>query len=402
MLDVFVQCTKCGQSYSKSDILTVCSRCGGALFYRFNLEEISERFPRRIFEEREDTFWKFSEFLPLSSKENIVSLGEPYTPILSLSKGHQICLKNIFVKDDGRLPTGTFKSRGIAVAVSALKEKGVSQVSIPSAGNAAAALTAYGTKAGMEVHAFMPVDVPENILKECIFGGAVVYLVNGLITEAAEIAKKLGKEKGWFDVSTNKQPYRFEGYKAGAFEIAEQLNWDLPEVILFPTGGGEGIIGLWKGFKELVDLHWTRKMPRLVVVQSSGCAPIVEAFERKQTEVKDRWKNPETIADGLRVPMPFASYLILQALKETKGLAVAVDADEIISSIKIFLKEGIYAGPEASTPMAALKKLSRQGSFNADDRILLYITGTAMKSFELLEIEKEKLPVLTKESAISN
>ena len=372
----------------------MCDCCGGALFYRYDLALVSERVSKGDLKERKNSFWKFVEVLPFSSPERIVSLGEPYTPVIPFSKAIELPLDDVYVKDDGRLPTGTFKARGMAVAVSVLKEHGVKSVAIPSAGNAAAALTAYGTKARMDIYAFMPKDVPENILKECVFGGASVFLVDGLISDAAQVAKKLGEKHGWFDISTNKQPYRFEGYKVIAFELAEQFDWSLPDVILFPTGGGEGVIGLWKGFKELMDLDWIDRIPRLVVVQSSGCAPIVEAFERESSEVKEPWKDPETIAAGLRVPKPYASYLILRAIKETNGLAVAVDDGEILSSMKMFLHRGVYAGPEASSTLAALMKLADQSLLNKDDKTLLYITGTAMKSLDLLEVDINKMSVL--------
>jgi threonine synthase len=392
-----VECTKCSKSFSARNVLTVCDRCGGALFYRYDLALVSETVSKGDLKERDDSFWKFKEVLPFSSPESIVSLGEPYTPIIPFSKAIKVPLDDVYLKDDGRLPTGTFKARGMAVAVSVLKELGVKSVAVPSAGNAAAALAAYGPKAGMEVYTFMPKDVPKNTLKECAFGGASIFLVNGVISDAAQIAKKLGEKHGWYDISTNKQPYRFEGYKAIAFELAEQFSWSLPDVILFPTGGGEGVIGLWKGFKELMDLDWIDRIPRLVVVQSSGCAPIVKAFERGSNEVTEAWKDPETIAAGLRVPKPYASYLILRAIKETNGLAVAVDDREILSSMKMFLHRGVYAGPEASATLAALTKLVDQSLLNREDKTLLYITGTAMKSLDLLDVDLNQLSVVGSE-----
>jgi threonine synthase len=348
-------------------------------------------------ENREDTFWKFIELLPLSSPNNIVSLGEPYTPVLQFQRDNSEGA-NVFLKDDGRLPTGTFKARGMAVAVSKLKELKVSRVALPSAGNAAAALAAYGAKAGMEVYVFMPKDAPESNVKECVWMGAKVYLVDGLINDAAEMVKKIGKDYGWLDVSTNKQPYRYEGYKAIAFEIAEQFKWDLPDNIIFPTGGGEGIIGLWKGFKDLIELGWTEKIPRLIIVQSSSCAPLVKAYNSGEEEVKEAWEKAETIAAGLRVPRPYASYLVLRALRETKGMAVAVDDTEIVSSMKTFLKNGVYACPEASATLAALNELKNEGAIDKDEGILLYLTGNAMKYFDFMKIKENEIPILTKEA----
>jgi len=365
---------------------------------RYDLARVAGKVSRSCLGRREDSFWKFKELLPLTSPKSIISLGEPYTPLLPIPEEFTTGLKNVYIKDDGRLPTGTFKARGMAVLVSKLKEFGLRCAALPSAGNAAAAVAAYAAKAGIEVYAFMPKDTPEGNLKECVFMGANAYLVDGLINDAAEIAERLKEKYGWFDVSTNKQPYRFEGYKAMAFELAEQFNWDLPDSIFFPTGGGEGIIGLWKGFKDLIELGWTEKTPQLIVVQSTGCAPLVKAYDEKEPEVKEAWKNPETIAAGLRVPRPYASYLVLQAVRETKGMAIAVDDDDIISSMKTLFKMGIYACPEAASSLAALNKLGNEGTMDSDKKTLLYLTGTAMKYFEVLEMKRERIPVLRKDA----
>ena len=394
MYAVGVECSRCGRTYSPDVLLTVCGECGGALLFRYDLARFADEFSLKDAERREDTFWKFIELLPLSSPKSVISLGEPYTPLLKLPEDFSKPFRNLYVKDDGRLPTGTFKARGMSVAVSKLKELGVKRVAIPSAGNAAAALSAYGMKAGIEVYAFMPRDVPENILKECAFLGAKVYLVDGLINDAAAIVGRLSKKYSWFDVSTNKQPYRFEGYKAMAFELTEQFHWDPPDLIFFPTGGGEGVIGLWKGFKELTELGWVDKTPRLVVVQSSGCAPFVEAYKRGETEIKEPWENAETIAAGLRVPKPYASYLTLKAVEETSGMAVAVDDEEILSSMKSLFRLGIYACPEAAATLAALNKVYEEGELDGDEKTLLYLTGNAMKYFDILEMEKKVLPIL--------
>jgi len=397
MFNIAAKCSKCGEIFPHDKALSVCTRCGGALLFQYDLDRVAETVSKSVLEKREKTFWKFIELLPLTSSENIVSLGEPYTPVLQFSRNCGVASKNVYVKDDGRLPTGTFKARGMAVAVSKLKELGVERVAIPSAGNAAAALTAYGAKAGMEVYVFMPKDVPETILKECVYMGAKVYLVEGLINDAAEIVRKLKENRGWFDVSTNKQPYRFEGCKTMAFEIAEQFKWDLPDNILFPTGGGEGVIGLWRGFTELIELGWTEKIPHLIIVQSSGCAPLVKACKEKEHEVKAAWENAETIATGLEVPHPYASYLILQAIKETKGMAVEVDDKEIISSMKAFFKMGIYACPEAASTLAALKSLEDEAVFDPDERTLLYLTGNAMKYFDVMQLGSNDFHVLDKD-----
>ncbi len=388
---ISVECSKCGQHIprSKQVFLTVCQKCQGALLLQYDLKQISDSTPRSVFEERNDTFWKFIEFLPIQS-ENIISLGEPYTPILQLPTSYRESFGKVYIKDDGRLPTGTFKARGMAVVVSKLKELGLKKdVAIPSAGNAASALAAYASPIGLNVFAFMPRDVPESNLKECIYLGAKVRLVDGLISNAAESLRKYQQKHDCVDVSTNKQPYRFEGYKVSAFELAEQFDWDLPDNIFFPTGGGEGVIGLWKGFKELSELGWIERVPHLVVVQSSGCAPLVEAYEKKQNEVEKPWKNPETIAAGLRVPYPYASYLVLRAIKETKGKAIAVKDDDIIQSMKDLFRVGVYACPEAASTLAALTKLKDEGHYDPEEKTLLYITGTAMKYFHIMKMKND-------------
>ena len=388
------ECTKCGEEFPSDKILTVCTKCGGALLFRYDLDSVARDISRNIVEARDDTFWKFIELLPLSSVEGIVSLGEPYTPIVRLPQSLSGTLRNVHVKDDGRLPTGTFKARGMAVAVSKLKELHVKRIAVPSAGNAASALAAYGAAADIEVFAFMPKDAPDFILKECLSLGAKTYFVDGLINDAGDIVRRLESKYDWFNLSTNKQPYRVEGYKAIAFEIAEQFDWNPPDTIIFPTGGGEGIIGLWKGFKELNQLGWVQKTPRLIIVQSVGCAPLVEAFNNNEPEVRKPWEKAETIAAGLRVPYPFASYLIFRAMKETEGKAMDVEDREILSSMKALIAKGIYACPEAAATLAALKKLESQGQLAPEETILLYLTGTAMKHFEMIEIRREKVPVL--------
>jgi len=396
MRQIFAECSKCGEIFPADSVLTVCTKCGGALLFQYDLARVAEKVSKSVLKKREDTFWKFMEFLPFSSSENMVSLGEPYTPILRFSTSGGSNSKNVFVKDDGRLPTGTFKARGMAVAVSKLKELGVKHVAIPSAGNAAAALAAYSAKAEMEVYVFLPKEVPESNLKECVYMGAKTYIVDGLTNDAAEVVKRLSENYGWYNISTNKQPYRFEGYKAMAFEIAEQFNWNLPDNIIFPTGGGEGVIGLWKGFKELTEIGWTEKIPRLIIVQSSGCAPLVKAYNEKEPEVKEAWKNAKTIATGLEVPYPYASYLVLRTVKETKGIGVAVDDGEIISSMKTFMKTGLYACPEASSTLAALNKLQNEGAIDPNEKTLLYLTGSAMKYYDVMELKRNEILMLNR------
>jgi threonine synthase len=394
MVNGAVKCSRCGWTVQGDErVLTTCEKCGGALLFRIDLDEMGRRVSREALGARKDTFWKFGDFLPLSSRANIVSLGEPYTPLLRIHTRRDKLYEKVFLKDEGRLPTGTFKARGMAVAVSLLKELGVGHVAIPSAGNAASALAAYGARAGMKVSTFMPKDTPKGIVTECICMGADVFFVDGSISDAAKALKT--QKRDWVDVSTNRQPYRFEGYKIAAFEVAEQFNWDLPDQILLPTGGGEGVIGFWKGFNELASLGWIDKVPRLSIVQSSGCSPLVEAYKKGQSEVIEAWRDPATIASGLRVPFPFASYLVLRAVKETKGLAIAVDDAAIISSIKALYRMGVFACPEAASTFAALKLMHSENPPASDERTLLYFTGTAMKYPDAVQIDKTRIQTLT-------
>jgi threonine synthase len=388
------ECSRCGEDFSPDRVLTICTKCGGALLFRYDLDRLAVSTSRDVLDRRDDTLWKFIDVLPISSVGSIVSLGEPYTPVFRLPQGIGTALDNVYVKDDGRLPTGTFKARGMAVAVSKLNELHVRRIAIPSAGNAASALAAYSALAGLEVYVFMPKEVPELILKECLSLGAKTYLVDGSINDASEIVKKLEPKYGWFNLSTNKQPYRVEGYKAIAFEIAEQFGWEPPDCIVFPTGGGEGVIGLWKGFNELAQLGWTENIPRLIIVQAAGCAPLVKAFNNNETEVKEPWKKPKTVAIGLKVPYPYASYLILRALRETKGIATAVEDVDITSSMNALLRRGIYACPEAAATLAGLEKLENQHALDPEETVLLYLTGNATKYFDVMKTGRQLVPLL--------
>ncbi|RLE52446.1 MAG: threonine synthase [Candidatus Methanomethylicota archaeon] len=400
VITMYVKCSLCGELYSYNIPLNTCNKCGGVLLFKYDYNQDLSFADKKLFENRPRTFWKFFDFLPLSSAVNVTSIGELFTPLMRLPDINSINLKNIYIKDDSRLPTGTFKARGMSIAVSCLKELGVKRVAIPSAGNAAAALAAYGARAGMEVYTFIPKDAPLSTLKECIAFGAKVYLIDGLIGDAASIVSRLREKYGWFDLSTNKQPYRFEGYKLMAFEIAEQFDWHPPDVIVFPTGGGEGVIGLWKGFNELVELGWINEseVPRLIIVQSTGCAPLVKAFREGKSEVEEPWPNARTIAAGLRVPKPFGSYLVLRAVRETDGYAVAVSDEEILSSMRTLAHKGLFVCPEAAATHAALPHLRDEGVVDRSDRILLYLTGSGLKYLDLIEIGFSQIPVLGKDA----
>ena len=324
---------------------------------------------------RAKSLWRYEEALPVLDRSHVVSLGEGCTPIVRLSNG-------LLLKDDGLIPTGTFKARGMAVAVSKAKELGLKKLVVPSAGNAGAALACYAARAGLSAKVFMPVETPESIVRECTAYGAEVVQVKGNIGDAAA-KMKLGM-KGYFDMSTLKEPYRLEGKKTMGYEIAEQTNLELPDAIVYPTGGGTGLIGMWKAFEEMEELGWIGpERPKMFSVQSEACAPIVDAFS-SGAEVPDKdYPDGVTAAIGLRVPRPFAGKQILSVLRESKGGAVAVPEKEILSAMRSLAHEGVFACPEGSATLAGYRMLVEEDALNADERCLLYNTGTGMKYLDL-------------------
>jgi threonine synthase len=331
--------------------------------------------------------WRWFELLPVTDASNVVTLGEGSTPLLPAARlASELGVRQLYVKEEGLNPTGSFKARGISAAVSKAKELGVQRVAIPSAGNAAGALAAYGARAGMEVWAFMPEDTPETIKREAFVYGANVNLVRGLINDAGRIVRENTEAFGWFDVSTLKEPYRAEGKKTMGLELAEQLDWNLPDALIYPTGGGTGIVGMWKAFDELEALGWIdSKRPRMISVQAEGCAPIVRAFqEGKRTA--ETWTNATTIAPGIRVPAAVADYLILDAVNDSGGTAVAVSDEEILASMSQMARlEGIFAAPEGAATLAGYKKLLSSGVLKPDESVVLFNTGTGLKTPELVE-----------------
>lgn len=335
---------------------------------------------------RTRSMWSFSELLPVLNPENVISLGEGFTPLLRANKlGQALGVKNLYIKDEGLNPTGTFKARGISAAISKASELGIRRFSLPSAGNAAGATAAYAARGGLEAHVFMPQDAPEANQKECIVMGSQLTLVDGHIGDAGRLSQKMAATEALFDLSTLKEPYRAEGKKTMGLEIAMQLGWRMPEAIIYPTGGGTGIIGMWKGFHELLKLGWSEgPLPKLIAVQAEGCQPIVKAFHQGAAKA-DPWPNPNTIADGLRVPHPFADYLILQAIRETGGTAVAVADHDMIESMKeISKQEGVFPCPEGAATLAALKRLLRDGFLSTDETIVLLNTGSGYKYLDLV------------------
>lgn len=384
-----LECTHCRSRFSADELHTVCPNCGKVLFARYDLDKARKSFSKRDLPNREWTMWRWRELLPVRDESHIVTLGEGMTPLLrGRGLGGRHGFDNLFIKREGLNPTGSFKARGLATAVLRAKELGVKTIALPSAGNAAGAAAAYGAAAGIETFVFMPEDAPEINKIESYVCGAHVYLVKGLIGDAGRIVSKLGRERRWFDVSTLKEPYRVEGKKTMGLELAEQFDWQLPDAVIYPTGGGTGIIGMWKAFDELEQLGWiSSRRPKMISVQAAGCAPIVKAFKEEEATAVP-WKNAETIAAGLRVPHPFADYLILRSIRESKGTAVAVSDDEILEALKGWAKlEGMFVSPESAATYAAFKRLAGSGFLKPEDRIVLFDTGAGLKYPSLIRAE---------------
>ena len=331
-----------------------------------------------------DSLWRYAPLLPLQDPANRVTFDEGWTPLLPAPRlGHQIGCSRLLVKDESTNPTGTFKARGMTAAVSMAKELGVKRLAAPSAGNAASALAAYAARAGLEAHLFMPRDVPRANAIECDSMGARVTLVDGLISDCGRIVAQRREAEGWFDVSTLKEPYRVEGKKTMGLELAEQLGWRLPDAIFYPTGGGVGLIGMWKAFNELEQLGWIGPArPKMVAVQASGCAPIVRAWETGDTE-SQFWEKASTVASGLRVPKAIGDFLVLAAIRESGGTAVAIEDDEMLAAGQLLAEtEGIFAAPEGAACVAAARRLVLDGFLASDDELVIYNTGTGLKYLE--------------------
>ncbi len=376
-------CSACG-GIKESDRLYNLCECGKPLLVAYDLQECSKVLTKDMLRSRPETLWRYAEVLPLRDIQNRVSLGEGFTPLVHSRKlGEAYGLPALYIKDESLNPTQSFKARGMTMAVSMAKELGVTKVAVPSAGNAGGALAAYAALAGMEAHIFVPQDTPRACVIECRALGAHVTLVDGLITDCGKIVAERKDAEGWFDVSTLKEPYRIEGKKTMGYEIAEQLNWELPDVILYPTGGGTGLIGMWKAFDEMEEMGWIGShRPRMVSVQSEGCAPIVGAFHGglDHGAVID---NPHTVASGLRVPLAVGDFIMLDILRKSGGTAVSVsDEDLVAGAEEIGAAEGIFAAPEGGALLVALKKLLEGGEVEHEERIVLFNTGSGIKYLE--------------------
>jgi threonine synthase len=379
-----LECAACHLKHEARRLLNLCRECGKPLLVRYDLNRAAFTLTKESLTGRRADLWRYREVLPVDNDENLVSLGEGWTPLLRAQRlGKQLGIDQLYIKDESQNPTQSFKARGMSAAVSMAKELGAQKLAVPSAGNAAGALAAYAAHAGLKCFIFMPADTPRANIVECEQTGAEITLMEGLITDCgAEVARRKEAE-GWFDVSTLKEPYRIEGKKTLGYELAEQLNWELPDVIIYPTGGGTGLIGMWKAFDEMETLGWIgSKRPRMVTVQSSGCAPIVAAFEAGK-RFADEFPNAETVASGLRVPKAIGDFLILDAIRASGGTALAVTDEELIAATgEIGAAEGIFCAPEGAACLPALRKLIAAGEVKSNERVVLFNTGAGVKYLE--------------------
>jgi threonine synthase len=375
-----LECSATGERYP-ADELHNLSRTGKPLLVRYDLDAIRNALSKPALAQRPRDLWRYREFLPVRRIEHIVSLGEPVTPLIAMPKlATNLHAGEILVKDEGRLPTGSFKARGLVMAVSMAKALGVSHMAMPTNGNAGAALAAYASRAGIKTTIFCPDDTPEVNVSEIALQGSSVYRVNGLIDDCGKIVAQGKAKVGWFDTSTLKEPYRIEGKKTMGIELAEQLGWEVPDVILYPTGGGTGLIGMWKAFAELEAIGFIgKKRPRMVAVQAAGCAPMVRAYEAGE-EHAPRWENAHTIAAGIRVPQALGDFLILRAVRESGGFAIAVPDEAIAAGIaEVAREEGFLMCPEGAATYAALKQALADGRIRRDEQAVLFNCATGLK-----------------------
>ncbi|MEO8908895.1 MAG: threonine synthase [Gemmatimonadaceae bacterium] len=389
-----LECSACHREYDAKRLHNVCTECGKPLLVRYDLKRIAKFLTRQSLFARRSDLWRYRELLPVRREENIVTLGEGWTPLLhARSLGQSLGMSELHIKDESLNPTQSFKARGMSVAVSMAKELGAKKLAAPSAGNAAGALAAYCAHAGMGAYLFMPRDTPRANIIECEVAGAHVTLIDGLITDCgAEVARRKESE-GWFDVSTLKEPYRVEGKKTLGYEIAEQSGWTLPDVIVYPTGGGTGLVGMWKAFDEMQQLGWIgAKRPRMISVQAAGCAPIVRAFDAG-ARFADQFENASTVASGLRVPKAIGDFLILDAIRDSGGTAIAVTDDELIEGAREMARtEGIFASPEGGACVPALRQLLARGDVKPEEKVVLFNTGSGIKYLDVFELGAHERP----------
>jgi threonine synthase len=381
-----LECAWCQAQYPSDRLLNVCPACGRPLLARYDMAAAREGFRREMLAARPPTLWRYAELLPVVDPAYRFTLGEGFTPLLPLPRlGAALGLTQLYGKDEGLNPTASFKARGLCLAVARAAELGARALAIPTAGNAGSAMAAYAARAGLPATVYAPRDVPPVFVAEMRALGAEVFLVDGLITDCARYVQEGVAAGRWFDVSTLKEPYRVEGKKTMGYELAEQFGWSLPDVIVYPTGGGTGIVGMWKAFDELEQLGWIGPArPRMVSVQAAGCAPIVRAFERGE-EVAAAWENSATIADGLRVPRAIGDFLILRAVRASGGTALTVTDEEIRAALlEIGRSEGIFVAPEAAATLPALRHLVASGFVRPEERVVLFLTGSGLKYTHLV------------------
>jgi threonine synthase len=379
----FLECSLCSRKFEAGKVHNLCE-CGGPLLVRYDLENLRRTWSRDQIASGPNSMWRYGPVLPPTRQTSIISLGEGMTPLVGTSHlGQRVGANQLWLKDEGLNPTGSFKARGLSSAVSMAVELGIRTLAIPSAGNAASALAAYAAAASIEAHIFMPLDVPQANFVECKAYGAHVTLVDGLISDCAKLVAAGAERDGWFDVTTLKEPYRIEGKKTMGYELAEQMNWELPDAIFYPTGGGVGLIGMWKAFNEMEALGWIgAKRPKMIAVQVEGCQPVVRAFE-KGAERSEFWQNAQTVASGLRVPKPLGDFLILKVVRESGGTAIAVSDTELLDAgIRLASEEGLFIAPEGAACIPALEKLLATGFLKKDEKIVIYNTGNGLKYLE--------------------
>ncbi|CAN5404045.1 threonine synthase [soil metagenome] len=400
-----LECALCGLRHEANVIQNLCITCSKPLLVKYDLDKASETMTRESLPTRDSSLWRYREVLPVTNSDNIVTFGEGWTPLLKADRlAATLRVKlDLFIKDEGQNPTQSFKARGMTAAISMAKELGVKKVAVPSAGNAAGAMAAYAARAGMEAFIFMPSDTPRANIVECEQSGAHVTLIDGLITDCGRVVAERKDAEGWFDVSTLKEPYRVEGKKTMGYELAEQMNrvrtgsdsdwvpasdgkWRLPDVILYPTGGGTGLIGMWKAFDEMEQMGWIdSKRPRMVSVQSETCAPIVRAFHAGE-RFADEFENASTVASGLRVPKAIGDFLILDALRASGGTAIAVSDEELVAAVaEIGAAEGVFAAPEGAACLPALRSLISDGLVTEGEAVVLFNTGSGIKYLEVFD-----------------
>ena len=381
-----LECTACGDTFSADELHRLCVSCGKVLYARYDLDAAGRALKPDHLAARPGDMWRYFELMPVRRPSNVVSLGEGFTPIIRAGRlGARLGCSNLLIKDEGVNPTASFKARGLSAAVSRAVELGVTGFTIPSAGNAGGAVAAYAARAGAEAHVFMPKDVPTANRVEAEVAGARVVLVDGLISDAGKASRAAAEERGLFDVSTLQEPYRAEGKKTMGYEIAEQLGWNVPDVIVYPTGGGTGIVGIWKAFQEMEVLGWLDgRRPRMFCVQAEGCAPLVRAFHAGADHAEP-WVGADTVAAGLRVPAAIGDYLVLAALRESGGGAVTVSDDEIMTWVRdVAALEGLFMSPEGAATAAALHRLLADGAVSPEETVLLLNTGSGLKYLDLL------------------